>query len=62
LVIAIRRGFLQGIDTIEELMDYPGKNIKIKPEYLDEPLFYRGKPKGMGVDSKRPLTVTALDQ
>ncbi|EGP91473.1 uncharacterized protein MYCGRDRAFT_107442 [Zymoseptoria tritici IPO323] len=62
LVIAIRRGILQDIDTIEDLMAYTGKNIKIKPEFREDYLFYRGKPKGMGIDMKHPLTVTALDQ
>ncbi|KJX98468.1 hypothetical protein TI39_contig411g00017 [Zymoseptoria brevis] len=61
LVIAIRRGILQDIDTIEDLMAYTGKNIKIKPEFREDYLFYRGKPKGMGIDMKHPLTGHAPD-
>jgi len=62
LTIAIRRGLLVGINTIKELFETDKVNIEIKAEHLDDPVFYRGKPRGLGVDMPHPLTSAALSQ
>ncbi|KAK5696355.1 hypothetical protein LTR17_024264 [Elasticomyces elasticus] len=60
LVIAIRRGLLKDITTIDELLAYQGHEILIKDEHLDDPLFYRSTPKGTAIDKTAPLTAAAL--
>lgn len=62
LVIAIRRGYLDGIETVTDLMKCTRQHIKIKGQHLNEPLFFRGLPKGEGVDRSHPLTASALSE
>lgn len=39
LVIALRRGIIQGIETINELINTDLANITIKPENLNDTVF-----------------------
>ncbi|SMY26934.1 unnamed protein product [Zymoseptoria tritici ST99CH_1A5] len=60
LVIALRRGLLDGIETLDELLDYKGQFIQIKAEHLDDPIFYRSAPRGEIVDFT--MTTRAMTQ
>ncbi|KEQ79301.1 hypothetical protein M438DRAFT_339891 [Aureobasidium pullulans EXF-150] len=60
LLMAIRRNLLVGIKTIEELLTGEQAFIQIKQRHLDDPLFYRSKPHGAGIDTTSPMTATGL--
>ncbi|KAK7522788.1 uncharacterized protein IWZ02DRAFT_450515 [Phyllosticta citriasiana] len=60
LVIAIRRGLLQGISTLEELLNTNLQIIQVKPEYLNEPIFYQSTPKGTSLNFNKPLRAASL--
>lgn len=60
LVMLLRRGALQGINTIEELLDGQQQNILIKDEFQGKPLFYGSTPKGLGLHESRPLTANSI--
>lgn len=60
LVIALRRGLLQDISSIDELLAYTGHVIPISPEHLDDTIFYSGQPKGDGLDFTKSLRAPAL--
>ncbi|SMR46944.1 unnamed protein product [Zymoseptoria tritici ST99CH_3D1] len=60
LVIALRRGLLAGIETIEDLMNCDLARVPFKPEAATQPLFFRGRAKGAGLDTSSPLTSQAL--
>ncbi|KAK6435719.1 hypothetical protein LTR95_008093 [Oleoguttula sp. CCFEE 5521] len=62
LVIALRRGLIQKISTLDDLMATNKRNIMIKTQHLDEPVFYKGKYKGTGVAPPDPMTTYALDE
>ena len=60
--IAIRRGILQDISSIDELMAYDKRHVRVKPQHKDEFLFYHGQTKGTGHDTSAPLTTRALSE
>ena len=60
LGILIRRKRLVGINTIEDLMKSDLQNIRIKPAYLEDPLFYAGGPRGLSLDFDNPMTSAGL--
>ncbi|KAK1061483.1 hypothetical protein LTR74_010996 [Friedmanniomyces endolithicus] len=60
LVIAVRRGLLKDVHTIDELLDFPGDLISIDVAHLNDLVFYGGKPKGDTLDYSRPLMAGAL--
>ncbi|SMY20838.1 unnamed protein product [Zymoseptoria tritici ST99CH_1A5] len=60
LVIALRRGLLAGIETIEDLINCDLARVPFKPEAATQPLFFRGRAKGAGLDTSSPLTSHAL--
>ncbi|SMQ45618.1 unnamed protein product [Zymoseptoria tritici ST99CH_3D7] len=62
LVMALRRGLLEGINTIDELLAYDKDEIHIKPQHLDEIMFYRGTPKGLALDRPHPLAADQLTE
>ncbi|KAK3114273.1 hypothetical protein LTR53_007558 [Teratosphaeriaceae sp. CCFEE 6253] len=60
LLIALRRGLLKDIVTIDELLGYTGHVISIKPAHLDDLLFFAGRPKGDSLDHRKPLSAASL--
>ncbi|SMY24059.1 unnamed protein product [Zymoseptoria tritici ST99CH_1A5] len=62
LVIALRRGILVGINSIDDLMNCTLARIPIKPEAMNDPLFYAGRARGAGIDMSSPLRVNALSE
>ncbi|KAK4545856.1 hypothetical protein LTR36_002420 [Oleoguttula mirabilis] len=62
LVISLRRGVLQGISSIDELLNYSGYVIPIAPEHLDDVIFLAGRPKGDAIDLEKPLVAHALTE
>jgi len=59
LEMALRRGIIEGITTIDELMNTDLSRIRIKAEHLDDPCFYGGIPGGRGL-SDTPLSANAI--
>ncbi|KAB5555005.1 hypothetical protein GE09DRAFT_1239454 [Coniochaeta sp. 2T2.1] len=59
LVIALRRGAIEGLNTIDEVREYSGHRILIKPGFLDQPVFFAGLPGGRGLSSE-PMSAQAL--
>ena len=49
LVMAIRRGAIEGIDSIEELLSSDNVNIVWKAEFRKKPIFLAGGPRGLSV-------------
>lgn len=62
LVIAIRRGILQDIDSLDDLFAYDRFQIFVKDRHLNDTVFFRGKPKGDGLDTDHPLASSALTE
>ncbi|KAI5368191.1 hypothetical protein Slin15195_G033250 [Septoria linicola] len=62
LVIAVRRGILEGIDTLQELFDTELREFRVKEEHLDDVVFFAGNNRGLGLDKSRPLTSGALTE
>ncbi|KAK5116858.1 hypothetical protein LTR85_009118 [Meristemomyces frigidus] len=62
LVIALRRGLIQGISTIDELLNYPGFVIPIAQEHLADVVFFAGRPKGDAINPEKPLAAHALTE
>ncbi|RSL44230.1 hypothetical protein CEP51_016253 [Fusarium floridanum] len=60
LTIALRRGVLSGINTIDELFRGQEKNIIIKDEFKDKPVLLKGAPRGMSVKENEPMPSGAL--
>lgn len=61
LVIALRRGLLVDISTLDELFSFSRQNLLIKPDHLDEPILLRSLPKGIGLDpASTPLRADRL--
>ncbi|KAF2173933.1 hypothetical protein M409DRAFT_48840 [Zasmidium cellare ATCC 36951] len=60
LVIALRRGILEGIGSLDDLLTTNLNEIRVKRKYLDDTVFYRGIPKGTAVDIPYPLAAHSL--
>ncbi|KAH7008525.1 hypothetical protein EDB80DRAFT_683528 [Ilyonectria destructans] len=60
LTIAIRRGVLHGIQTIDELFKSRNRFIAIKKEFLDKPVFVAGTQQGLDVDLDKPMASEAF--
>ncbi|KAL6402116.1 uncharacterized protein AUP68_14581 [Ilyonectria robusta] len=60
LTIAIRRGALDGIQTIDELFKRRNRFITIKKEFLDKPVFVAGTQHGLDVDLDKPMASEAF--
>ncbi|KAK0270754.1 hypothetical protein LTR35_011259 [Friedmanniomyces endolithicus] len=61
LVIALRRGLLKDIHTIDELLDFPGHVISIDVAHLHDIVFYGSKQKGEALDYSKPLMTQGLN-
>ncbi|KAF5711462.1 hypothetical protein FGLOB1_4965 [Fusarium globosum] len=59
LAMAIRRGILDGIETLDQLFTSQTKYISIKPEFLDKPVFLAAGPRGLTI-TQEPMRATAL--
>ncbi|RKK86501.1 hypothetical protein BFJ71_g13743 [Fusarium oxysporum] len=59
LTMAVRRGILDGIETLDQLFSSEAKYISIKPEFLDKPVFLAASPRGLKV-TEEPMRATAL--
>ncbi|KAF5722886.1 hypothetical protein FMUND_2242 [Fusarium mundagurra] len=59
LAMAIRRGILCGIETVDQLFSSRAKYILIKPEFLDKPVFLAAGPRGLKI-TQEPMRATAL--
>jgi hypothetical protein len=67
LAIMIRRGVLDGITTIDELLrrndlDSAPMKLTIKQDWLDKPIFLAGLPGGRGVKPDVPMNTPSLNQ
>lgn len=62
LTIALRRGILEGISTIDDLFNGNKLNITIKKEFLDKPVLVAGGPRGLSVDLDQPLSSWSLTE
>lgn len=62
LTIALRRGVLSGINTIDDLFLQREKNISIKNEFKEKPILLRGGPRGRSVRADQPLSSGALTE
>ncbi|KAH6987860.1 hypothetical protein BKA56DRAFT_669462 [Ilyonectria sp. MPI-CAGE-AT-0026] len=60
LTIAIRRGVLDGIQTIDELFKRRNLFITIKKEFLDKPVFVTGTQHDLDVDLDKPMASEAF--
>ncbi|KAL6353632.1 hypothetical protein LRP88_14130 [Fusarium phalaenopsidis] len=60
LTIALRRGVLSGINTIDELFKGRERDIIIKDEFKDKPVLLKGAPRGMSVKENEPMPAGAL--
>ncbi|CAJ0540123.1 Ff.00g073930.m01.CDS01 [Fusarium sp. VM40] len=59
LVIAIRRGILAGIQTLDQLLSSELQYITIRQEFLDKPVFLAAGPRGLTLTEKS-MRATAL--
>lgn len=62
LVIALRRGILEHISSLDELLEHPNHEIFVKKRHENDMVFLRGKSKGVGMDQDSPLTSNALTE
>ena len=60
LVMAIRRGAIEGIDSIEELLSKDDVNIVWKAEFRKKPIFLAGEPHGLSVLEDEAVTDNSL--
>ncbi|KAH6950674.1 hypothetical protein DER45DRAFT_649192 [Fusarium avenaceum] len=61
LTIALRRGVLVGIETLDDLFTQPQRYILIKDEFKDQPILLAGGSRGLTVENK-PMTSLALTE
>ncbi|KAM0200381.1 hypothetical protein ACHAPI_002806 [Fusarium lateritium] len=59
LIIAIRRGILDGIETLDQLLSSELQYITIRQEFLNQPVFLAAGPRGLTLTEK-PMRATAL--
>jgi hypothetical protein len=62
LVIALRRGILVDYDNIDDLIDGDRFNITIRDDQLEEPILYASAPRGLTLDTSKPLNANALTE
>lgn len=62
LTIALRRGALEGIDTIDELFGSKQRFIRIKNEFIDKPILLAGGKRGLSVQQDQPMRSQALTE
>ncbi|CAK1363865.1 unnamed protein product [Cercospora beticola] len=62
LVISIRHGILEDIDTLEDLFEGKQHEIMVKLGKQQDIVFYRGIAKGTALDKSKPLTSNALTE
>jgi len=60
LVIALRRGLLLDINSLDELLSTDKHHILIKPEHLDDPVFYAATKRGLHLHESKPLQTGGL--
>jgi hypothetical protein len=60
LVIALRRGAILGIDTLEDLLSDESAVIKFRDEFLKKPIFLSANARGFTVIPDKPLPANAL--
>lgn len=56
VALGIRRGMFKNYTTIEELLAGDEYVLEWKDEFLDQPLFLKAKPRGLGVVPGAPMT------
>ncbi|KAF5027811.1 hypothetical protein F66182_81 [Fusarium sp. NRRL 66182] len=61
LIIALRRGVLHGIETLDQLLCTEKKYIAIKEEFLDKPILLAGAPRGLKL-TEEPMRAAALTE
>ncbi|KAK3116380.1 hypothetical protein LTR53_003299 [Teratosphaeriaceae sp. CCFEE 6253] len=62
LVIALRRGILESIETIDDLLAWDLNVISIEESHLDDPVFCASVPKGEAIDLRRPMRAHAVTE
>lgn len=60
LAIALRRGALDQINTLDELIGGAQHYIRFKPDFLDTPVLLAGRPRGLSVDPDKALSASSL--
>ncbi|KAF5023262.1 hypothetical protein F66182_4674 [Fusarium sp. NRRL 66182] len=60
LTIALRRGILKKINTVDELFNGKEKFIVVKDEFKDKPILLAGKKRGLAIDAEKPMASDAL--
>ncbi|KAJ7219539.1 hypothetical protein GGX14DRAFT_560624 [Mycena pura] len=58
----VERGAIEGVSTMEELINGAQSELRIKPEKSDEPLFCKTKPGGRGLDTSSPMMSKGLSE
>ena len=62
LVIALRRGAIDGIETLDELFAKDNFYIRWKPEFSKKPIFLAGGHRGLSVQDDVPLGAHAPNE
>lgn len=60
LIIAIRRGILVNINSLDDLFSQTQRHIMVKPEFLNDPVLLAAGPRGLNVIPGKPLGSSAL--
>ncbi|KAK5174470.1 uncharacterized protein LTR77_001550 [Saxophila tyrrhenica] len=60
LVIALRRGLIEGVESLDDLLKLRRHNITFKESARDQPLFFASPNRGLGIDFSRPLSSASL--
>lgn len=58
--MAIRRGILVGIGSVDELFEGQLQNMGIKDEYKDKPVFLASMSEGTSIDLDEPMKAASL--
>ncbi|OBT70725.1 hypothetical protein VF21_10291 [Pseudogymnoascus sp. 05NY08] len=61
LIIALRRGAIAGIETLDDLLNGDRLNIQWKPSFLDQPILLGSTPRGLDV-SQKPASAASLTE
>ncbi|KAJ7219531.1 hypothetical protein GGX14DRAFT_560612 [Mycena pura] len=62
LAYLVEHGAIEGVSTMEELINGAQSNLRIKPEKGDEPLFCKTKLGGRGLDMSSPMMLKGLSE
>ncbi|CAM1508609.1 Fc.00g054570.m01.CDS01 [Cosmosporella sp. VM-42] len=62
LVAALKREAIEGIETLEGLLDGNVHRIRFKQEFLNRPVVLRGGERGLSVIKDQPATVATLTE